>query len=448
MTSPAVRAWLGLPFAALAHPFAAPERIAPPIAPLPGGSFGPAPAQRPVEGFDLTSGQSTTDCLTVNVWAPKDAANAPVAVWLFGGGFEMGTASTPWFDGAALAAASDSVVVTVNYRVGAFGFGHFHRPGGPLADAHDLGLRDVIAALHWVDAAAETFGGDPARVTLIGQSAGAFLAAAAAVAPDVPRPRALACFSGGASRIVAEPDATDFADAILAELGILGEPQRLLDLDPDRILAAQAAVAPRDLAVRNGHRPVGFGVAVDAAAGSPVVPRHPLDAIAAGALVDTFVLVAAGTDEMAGFGAGVVPALSGSLGDALERLAGTSPAAVSDAYAGEDADCEWIRLLGDYIYRLPAARLAAAQAAAGGGASYLEVGRTGDEPGGHGAELPGIFARGGDERTHAVTDAVVALIRDGRVGGDLAAPLSAGEIPAESIAPADLLRVWEGVARP
>lgn len=447
MTLP-VNAWRGLPFASLAHPFAAPALLAPPVSPTPGGSFGPAPAQRPVEGFDLPGGQSTTDCLTVNVWAPEGAADAPVAVWLFGGGFEMGTASTPWFDGTALAAASESVVVTVNYRVGAFGFGHFHAHGGALAAAHDLGLQDVVAALQWVDAAARAFGGDPARVTVIGQSAGAFLAAAAAVAPGAPRPRALACFSGGASRIVAEQDAAHFAADILTELGVADDPQRLLDLDADRILAAQAAVAPRDLAVRNGHRPVGFGVAADGSATSPVVPRHPLDAVAAGALSDTFVLVAAGTDEMSGFGPGAVSELTGPLADAVERLAGVAPLSVRQAYAGGDRDREWARVLGDYIYRLPAARLAAAHVATGGDAAYLEVGRAGDEPGGHGAELPGIFARGGDERTEAVTDAVVTLLRDGRVGGTLTMPLTAGTIPESSIAPADLLRVWEGVARP
>ncbi|KTS70123.1 hypothetical protein NS206_01445 [Microbacterium testaceum] len=438
-----IDAWLGVRFATLAHPFAAPvptEAVAPAA---PGGRFGPTPIQPPVPGFDLPSGQSATDCLTLNVWAPRGAEAAPVAVWLFGGGFEMGTASTPYFDGAALAEAAQSVVVTLNYRVGAFGFGSFAHRGGALSAAHDLGLQDVCAALRWIHAAAASFGGDASRLTLIGQSAGAFLAAAAAVAPGVPRPRALACFSGGASRVIAADDAARFGDAILGDL----DAERLIDLDPRAVLAAQAAVAPRDLGIRNGVRPVGFGVAIDEGAPDAVVPRHPLDAVRAGALRDTFVLAAAGTDEMEGFGPGSVPALDGPLADAVQTLTGAAPRSVRDAY--DETDAAWRRLLGDYIYRLPAARLVAEQRAAGGGAAYLEVGREGDTPGGHGAEFDGIFARGRDARSRAVQETLVTLIQDGRVdGGGLDAALVAGAVPAASIAPDDLVSIWQGVARP
>ncbi|WZH38539.1 MAG: carboxylesterase family protein [Microbacterium enclense] len=442
-----VDAWLGVRFATLPHPFAAPQPTEPAAPAAPGGRFGPAPVQAPVPGFDLPGGQSATDCLTLNVWAPRGAVDAPVAVWLFGGGFEMGTAATPFFDGAALAEAAQSVVVTVNYRVGAFGFGSFAGHGGALSAAHDLGLQDVCAALRWIDAAAAAFGGDALRVTLIGQSAGAFLAAAAAVAPGVPRPRAVACFSGGASRVIAADDAARFADAILAELGVTAE--RLVDLDPADILAAQAAVAPRDLGIRNGVRPVGFGVALDGGMTGAVVPRHPMDAVGAGALRDTFVLAAAGTDEMEGFGPGTVPDLDGPLTEAVEALTGVPSRRVLDAYGGGDVAANWRRLLGDYIYRLPAARLVAEQRAAGGGGAYLEVGRDGDEPGGHGAELLGVFARGDDARSRDVQRILVTLIRDGHLdGGALDAPLVAGSVPTASLAPDDLVTIWQGVARP
>jgi para-nitrobenzyl esterase len=440
-----IDAWLGVRFATLAHPFAAPV-LTDPVAPAaPGGEFGPAPIQPPVPGFDLPGGQSAIDCLTLNVWAPRGAQAAPVAVWLFGGGFEMGTASTSVFDGASLAGAAQSVVVTLNYRVGAFGFGAFAHRGGELSAAHDLGLQDVCAALRWIDIAAPSFGGDASRVTLIGQSAGAFLAAAAAVAPGVPRPRALACFSGGASRVVAADDAARFGDALLEHL----DAERLIDLDPQAVLAAQAAVAPRDLGVRNGVRPVGFGVAIDAGTPDAVVPRHPLDAVREGALRDTFVLAAAGTDEMEGFGPGSVPDLDAPFPEAIETLAGAAPRSVVDAYGEGDPAASWRRVLGDYIYRLPAARLVAAQRAAGGGAAYLEVGREGDDPGGHGAELAGIFARGDDARSRAVQETLVTLIRDGRLdGGGLDAALVAGAVPAASLSPHDLVTIWQGADRP
>ncbi|MFJ6651428.1 carboxylesterase family protein [Microbacterium sp. NPDC091313] len=444
-----VRVWRGIPFARLAHAFAAPELVVGAAMPEPGGAFGPAPAQREIPGFDLPGGQSSTDCLTLNVWAPDGAADLPVAVWIFGGGFEVGTAGTPWFDGEALAQAAGCVVVTVNYRVGAFGFAHLSRHGGALAAAHDLGLQDVRAALRWVDRAVAGFGGDPGRVTVIGQSAGAFLAAAAAVAPDEPRPRAIACFSGGASRIVGEADAAAFGDAILARLGIADDPDAIVTTDAAAIIAAQEAVAPRDLGVRNGLRPVGFGVAADTGADAPLVPQHPLDAIAGGALAGTFVLAAAGTDEMDGFDPAAVPPLEGGLADAVAALAGPDAAALAVAYTDSDPAAAWRRVLGDYIYRLPAARMVRAQQAAGGHAAYLEIGHEGAVAGGHGVEVPGIFARGDDERSRAVQRTVVELIRTGRVnGGDLAQPLSAGEVPATSLAPEALLAVWEGVARP
>jgi len=442
-----IDAWLGVRFATLEHPFAAPRMTAAVAPDAPGGVFGPAPVQPAVPGFDLPGGQSSTECLTLNVWAPRGAAGSPVVVWVFGGGFEVGTASTPLFDGGALAAAADAVVVTVNYRVGAYGFGSFAARGGALAAAHDLGLQDVCTALRWINAAAASFGGDASRVTVVGQSAGAFLTAAAAVAPGVPRPRAVACFSGGASRVVSAADAADFGDAILERLDLSTDTEKLLSVDPVDVVAAQTAVAPRDLAVRNGIRPVGFGVASDAGHRDAVVPRHPMDAIAAGALRDTFVLAAAGTDEMEGFDPGSVPVLDGPLADAVAALAGEAPATVLDAYRDDDA--AWRRVLGDYIYRLPAARLVQAQRGAGGGAAYLEVGHDGDSPGGHGVELPGLFARNEDDRSRAVQSVIVALIRDGRVdGGSLDAPLAVGAVPPVSLGPSDLIDVWRGVDRP
>jgi para-nitrobenzyl esterase len=445
----AVEVWRGIRFADLAHPFAAPVLRDPAGDLAPGGVFGPAPVQRAVAGYDLRA-ETSTDCLSLNVWAPRGARGLPVAVWLFGGGFEIGAASAPWFDGEELARSAGCVVVTVNYRVGAFGFGHFARHGGLLADAHDLGLRDVLAALAWVAAHVDRFGGDADRITLLGQSAGAFLAAAAATAPGAPRLAAVACFSGGASRIVAETDAAAFADDILAELGLQDRPEAIIHVSPAAILAAQEAAAPRDLAVRNGVRPRGFGVAGDASATDPVVPRHPMAAVAAGALRDTFVLAAAGVDEMDGFDPAAVPEVGGDGMDAAIRaLAGAAPRDAA-AYGGEPADAAWRRALGDYVYRLPAVRLVDAQRRAGGRAAYLDLSREGELRATHGSETPGIFGRGTTRRDATVHATIVALIGDGEVaGGSVAEPLRAGDaIPPDALSAAELMRVWEGIDRP
>lgn len=115
------------------------------------------------------------DCLTLNVWTPeaRDAGPLPVIVWIHGGGFVMGSGSQPLFDGARLAARG-AVIVTFNYRLGRFGF--FAHPA-LTAEAGDsptanYGLMDQVAALRWVHDNISALGGDPDRVTIMGQSAG------------------------------------------------------------------------------------------------------------------------------------------------------------------------------------------------------------------------------------------------------------------------------------
>ncbi|SMC73411.1 carboxylesterase family protein [Kibdelosporangium aridum] len=109
------------------------------------------------------------DCLNLSITTPAlDDGRRPVMVWLHGGGFMSGAGLFDWYDGSALSAEGDVVVVSVNYRLGAFGylFADGISPG-------NLGLHDQIAALHWVQDHISHFGGDPSQVTVFGQSAGA-----------------------------------------------------------------------------------------------------------------------------------------------------------------------------------------------------------------------------------------------------------------------------------
>jgi para-nitrobenzyl esterase len=115
------------------------------------------------------------DCLFLNVWAPAETGfrRLPVLVWVHGGAFRVGSAGRPLYDGASLA-RQGLVVVTLNYRLGKFGFlAHpaltHENPDGPLGN---YGLLDVLSALKWVQANIKAFGGDPRKVTFAGQSAG------------------------------------------------------------------------------------------------------------------------------------------------------------------------------------------------------------------------------------------------------------------------------------
>jgi para-nitrobenzyl esterase len=176
-----VTAWKGVRYAAPPTGdlrWRAPEPVAPWSAIADATEFGsvcPQPVD-PRIPIDLGAPQGE-DCLTLNVWASSDTAagdRKPVMVWVHGGAYIIGAASQPLYDGSVLAAGGEVIVVTVNYRLGAFGFldlSEFSRPGRRFDS--NLGLRDVLAALRWVRDNIAAFGGDPDRVTLFGESAGA-----------------------------------------------------------------------------------------------------------------------------------------------------------------------------------------------------------------------------------------------------------------------------------
>ncbi|HEY5056932.1 MAG TPA: carboxylesterase family protein, partial [Acidobacteriaceae bacterium] len=134
------------------------------------GAFGPACVQGGTEGVN-----SSEDCLYLNVWTPAWPMKSPAAVmvWIYGGGNFAGAASDPTFDGTNLA-RHGIVLVTVNYRLGVFGF--LAHPGLTQESPHHVsgnyGLLDQVQALHWVHDNIAQFGGDPGKVTIFGESAG------------------------------------------------------------------------------------------------------------------------------------------------------------------------------------------------------------------------------------------------------------------------------------
>lgn len=186
------------------------------------------------------------DCLNLNVWAPQEpAAKAlPVAVYIHGGGFEYGANTQITSNAFGLAATGRVVGVSINYRLGALGAVSLSQYGGALAEASNLCLQDVIAALTWIRQNIAHFGGDPDNVTVYGHSAGGFSAFGLLAAPAANGLyRRLAGFSGGPSGIQPAWWAEEHAHRFVTELGVADNPDKLLGLDTAALVAA----------VRKGH---------------------------------------------------------------------------------------------------------------------------------------------------------------------------------------------------
>lgn len=140
--------------------------------------FSPVALQTPSEVMKFLGSEleeTNEDCLYLNIWSPAaDNKLRPVMVWVHGGAFAAGSGSSSMYDGTSFASEGDVVVVTFNYRLGVFGFLHVGDVGGDeFAGSGNCGILDQVAALQWVKDNIANFGGDPDRVTVFGESAGA-----------------------------------------------------------------------------------------------------------------------------------------------------------------------------------------------------------------------------------------------------------------------------------
>jgi para-nitrobenzyl esterase len=176
---------------------------------------------------------TSEDCHFLNVFTPgADRERRPVLVWVHGGAFVTGGGAMPWYDGSSLARRGDVVVVTLNYRLGAFGF----------TGTGNHGLADVVTALEWVRECIGSFGGDPENVTIFGESAGG---AAVVAMSAVPAARDLYARTWAMSPSI--PQLRDTTRALEAEAQLraaagVSTGDRLRDLPVDDLLAAQGAL--------------------------------------------------------------------------------------------------------------------------------------------------------------------------------------------------------------
>lgn len=139
-------------------------------------SYGPISPQGAISGLGQAGNQDGTDnnSQNLNIWTPgvNDGEKRPVMVWLHGGGFSTGSANEEGYDGENLSRSGDVVVVSVNHRLNVFGYLDLSAYGEKYKDSANVGIRDIVDSLEWIQDNIEAFGGDPDNVTVFGQSGG------------------------------------------------------------------------------------------------------------------------------------------------------------------------------------------------------------------------------------------------------------------------------------
>jgi len=376
----------GLPYAADAggaNRWRAPQPATPWTGDRDGSVFGPICTQPvSISSPALRVRPQSENCLSLNIWKPADARNAPVMVWIHGGANTFGSGSDVYYDGAAFARRG-VVLVTINYRVGYLGF--FSHPalaadGGNLVN---YGLLDQIAALKWVQANIAGFGGDPANVTVFGESAGGAAVLYLLASPDARGLFAKAGIeSGGGLRLPRDVAAVTREGRDLAQkLGLTGS----------AVTADALRAIPAEQFIRNGIRPVtpGFGPATGGAA----LPETPLAAMRGGRSAAVPLIIGVNSNE-----ASLVQSYGMQPETIIEQFGGRLPG-LSDAYGPavtRDDALYARRLYGDVVFAYPARAVAVAHSRRAPvwlyWFDYVPEGRRAEAAGvAHAAEIPYVF---------------------------------------------------------
>ncbi len=302
-------------------------------------TFGKACMQKP--GLSAENGgdpgELSEDCLTLNIWTPtlSSSAKLSVVVWIHGGAYVFGAGSVPIYDGTAIA-QKGTVFVSINYRLGPLGF--FAHPGldsGTSGGPYNFGMLDQVAALKWVKANIAKFGGDPADVTLMGQSAGG-----KSVLWHFASPLSRGLFHRGiAESVYILPDATltkarDVSVKIANAVGLDGGNASLNDLrkvPPERFFD----IADKDAALG----PVGI-------VGDAMLPRSIADTFQAGGEARLPLIIGNTSDD-----ASVIAAFGVSPDEIMKKL-GAAGIALKLLYPGVPADKIASQALRDIVFTM------------------------------------------------------------------------------------------------
>jgi para-nitrobenzyl esterase len=337
---------------------------------------------------------ASEDCLYLNVWTPAASARErlPVMVWIYGGGFAIGTTAAPVYDGKRLT-EKGVVVVSVAYRVGAFGFlAHPELSRESGKGSGNYGVQDMIAGLQWVKDNIAAFGGDPANVTIFGESAGGIAVSMLAASP----------YAKGLFQKVISESGGSFAPSrrameggelvpTLAAAEAVGQ-QFLGNLGAASIAAARALPAAKILEAQGPGLTSTFWPTDD----GDVLPGDQYVLYSAGRFNDTPVLIGTNSDEGALFIQGGVTSaafekqIRDGYGEHADALLAVYPHA-TDAQALESAQ----DVFRDSAFAWPTWAWARLQSAKGKGAAYVYYfdHRTPQKPNGawHADEIPHVF---------------------------------------------------------
>jgi para-nitrobenzyl esterase len=306
------------------------------------------------------------DCLFLNVWtSAKGSTLRPVLVFLHGGGNVFGSSQEPVYDGAVLAEKGELVVVTVDYRLGALGYlAHpaLSSETSPLSSGN-YGLLDQIAALTWVKANVARFGGDPARVTVFGQSAGGRTVCALLGSPAARGLFQRAWIQSGTCEYPLRTSQEQFGLALAQRLGCTDDPTACL----------RAASREAFLLTAPGYPTLLEGSPYNPNIDGAWLPEQPLDAWRGPDAPDVPVVVASDADEVAEVVGGVpddgYPA-------AVEAIFGNLTASILPLYPLSQfasARQALVRMITDARYTCPLDRTARALALRAQGATYRAI---------------------------------------------------------------------------
>jgi para-nitrobenzyl esterase len=368
-----VMAFLGLPYAAPPIGpalFQAPTPVSPWDGVRDAVTLGPtAPKPTYVPPFDTLLPEPVIagdEFLNVNVWTPDPGGGGlPVMVWIHGGSFRNGSNAVPTYDGRAF--ARDGVVlVSVNYRLGAPGFALL--PDAPA----NLGIRDQLAALAWVQDNIAAFGGDPGNVTIFGESAGAMsVITLVSVAAGSGLCHKVIAQSGAGHTVATAADAAGITAELANRLGVPMSAAAFADVDIETLIATQQSIS-LDATIKPdpshwGQSIVSSGLAYLPVVDGELITERPVDAISAGIGHDMPMLVGTTTEEFRLFHVptGLTDAVTPDMLRGIMTRRGWDPA-IADTYAANRPDASpgdvLAAVITDSFFRVPAIRLAEGRA--------------------------------------------------------------------------------------